>query len=98
MESVKNRDRKKTAKALLAMRRPLDEPPPTQTRCPPHNTTLLARTALTRTPLMLLDAEGWMNVTTPPPLLASHMARTMTWTFVRIPYILRCDVFPAPGP
>jgi len=38
MESVKNRDRKKTAKALLAMRRPLDELLPTQTRCPPHNT------------------------------------------------------------
>jgi len=38
MGSVKNHHRKKMAKALLAMRRPRDEPPPTQTVGPPHNT------------------------------------------------------------
>jgi len=48
MESVKNR-RKKTAKALLAMRRTRDDPT-TQTVGPPHNTYIAGQNSSYQTP------------------------------------------------
>jgi hypothetical protein len=63
MESVKNRDQEKTAKALLAMRRPRNELP-----VPRPLRTLLARTAPTRPPYAAkrrgVDEYGEASTTT----------------------------------
>src|SRR5277367_3885493 len=76
MESVKNRERKKTAKALLAMRRPRDEPLPTlptlptQTRGPPHNTYIAGHDSSYQTPGVV--DEGFHRI-----VISDHFCNTM---------------------